>query len=148
MRHSFSDFILKIYFITLVIGVALGDLIVYLNDRYQHLPYDSNWDNPFLDFIFFLLIGIGESIIPVIIFFLIAKIIIRVRIAYKRALIYTLGFLCTVFPFVTLYNMVDPGYHRYNVCIYALSCVIALTLSNWWTRADLNKLIHDSSQER
>jgi hypothetical protein len=147
MRQPQTKFILKVYSITLVLGVALGDIAVYLNDRFQHLQYNSNWDNPFADFIFFFLIGIGESIIPVLIFYVVVWAITKVNTDYNRLLIYMAGLICTVFPFVTLYNMVNEGYHRYNVIIYAVCCFLALTLSYWCANADLNRLIQKNENQ-
>jgi hypothetical protein len=147
MRQPKNNFILKVYSITLVLGVALGDVAVFLNDRFQHLRYDSNWDNPLLDFIFFLLIAIGESIIPVMIFYVIVWAITKVNTVYKRLIIYVAGVICTVFPFITLYQMVNEGYHRYNVIIYAVSCLLSLILSYRLANTDLNILLQRSESQ-
>jgi hypothetical protein len=146
MSQSQTKFIVKVYSITLLLGVALGDEL-YIYDRLQHLRYDSNWDNPFANFIFFLLIGVGESVIPVFTFYAIVRAIFKLEVAYKRQFIYLAGFVCTIFPFVTFYTMVNEVYHRYNVVIYAVSCLFALTLSYWWTNVALNRLIQDSKTQ-
>jgi hypothetical protein len=148
MRKSLTNFILKIYSITLVLGVALGDIAVYLNERYQRIAYDDNWDNPFSNFIFFLLIGIGESIVPLLIFYLVVKVSLSIQMPYKRLLIYFAGVICTLFPFYTLYYMVNEGGHRANVIMYACCCLLSLLISYFWANANLNNLLQNKSEEK
>jgi hypothetical protein len=44
-------------------GVGLGCMAVYANDTYHGQRYNDNWDNPFYNIIFFLFIGVIESLI-------------------------------------------------------------------------------------
>ena len=76
MPATVSNYVMKVHSTTLAVGITLGVLSVYLKDLYQH-SYNDAWDNPFANLILFLLIGIGESLVPLLAFTLLTKLLVN-----------------------------------------------------------------------
>jgi hypothetical protein len=147
MQKQLSRYILKVYSTTIFLGLLLGDIIMYVKDVHQH-TYNDNWDNPFYNYIFFLLIGIGSSIIPVLAFYVLIKGLLYTRLPYGKSLTCLSGLACTIVPFISLYNMVNEGYHRDNVVICAVCFIVSLALSFIFYRMDLSALFNHSNSSK
>lgn len=140
MPSTLSGYLSRVYLTTLSLGVIGGTIVVYVNEVYHKVPYNKDWDNPFLNIILFLLIGVGESIIPMVAFYLLIKAVLLLPIKGKKALVYLIGLLCTIAPFFQIYYMVNEGYHRSNIVIYAICFILSLTLSYRVYNGNLTKL--------
>lgn len=135
MQNTIERYVYNVYGITLVLGLLLGTTSLYIKDKCLQ-TYNDAWGNPFYNFILFFLVGIWESLIPLLVFFLLTKLIVKYRL--NRLLIYIAGLMCTVAPFVQLYFMVNEGYHRSNVIIYAICFMISLLTGYWLNRVRLS----------
>lgn len=141
MKKPVLNYVIKVVSTTLVLGLVLGGVVVYIDDIYYRHSYNNAWDNPFLDFLLFLLIGIGESVIPSLIFYIVVKTLSMFTISYARLLIYLSGIGCSILPFVQLYYMVNEGYHRSNVIVYAACFGLAIAFSFRFYQLGLNDLL-------
>lgn len=137
MQKNTSRYLLNVYATTIFIGLILGGLLIYIIDKSSG-SYSDDWDNPFYTFLLFLLVAAGESIFPLLLFFIIGKVIISRQ--GHRVWLYMLGFVCTVAPFCQLYYIVNEGYHKTNVMIYAGCFIFALLLTYRLFRSQLTAL--------
>jgi drug/metabolite transporter (DMT)-like permease len=126
MQNTALRYLYNVYITTLLTGLSLGVLVLYIKDKNSG-TYNDDWDNPFDNFVMFFLIGFGESIIPLLIFLVVGKLIISKKINHNW--LYIAGLVCTILPFWQLYYMVNEGYHRTNVVIYFVCFVMALFFS-------------------